>query len=121
MGEKKCANHPKVAAAADCTQCRKPICPSCTMVTPMGRFCSSECSMVHRETKTKLRPGEASGGGGVKAVLFLVLLLVLSAVLVHTFRGKNPTLNKIDVVGRLLGDKGVKPASDVERPKPHGP
>lgn len=121
MGEKKCANHPKSVAAAECTQCRKPICPSCTMVTPMGRFCSSECSMIHRETKTKVRAGEPSGGGALKAILFFILLFVLAAVLIHTFRGKNPTLNKLDIVGRLLGDKGVKPASDTERPKPATP
>lgn len=123
MGAKNCLNHPKVPAATTCTQCHKPICPSCTMVTPMGRFCSSECSIVNRETKTKMQPtgGSKSGGQGAKAAVLLLLVLILGLVSIHMFKGRNPTLNKIDVLGRVMGDKGVKPMTDSERQRQQQP
>jgi len=85
------------------------------MVTTMGRFCSSECSIINRETKTKLRDGGSKGGGAGKTLLMLLLLLVLGMGAVHLFKGNNPTLNKYDLIGRLLG---VRPVSDAEKQKP---
>jgi hypothetical protein len=110
---KSCINHGNAPAITMCTQCHKPICQSCTMVTPMGKFCSSECSIINRETKTKLK--ESSGGGGgssVKVFVFVLLLVVLGAVCIHMFKGTNQTLHKIDIIGKILGDKGVKPATN---------
>lgn len=110
MGQKNCLNHPNAAAVTMCSQCHKPICQSCTMVTPMGRYCSSECSIINRETKTKLKDGtQSKGGGGAKAIILVLLLVVLAAFGIHVMKGSNPTLNKIDVIGKILGDKGVTP------------
>lgn len=103
MGQKNCLAHPNAPAVTMCSQCHKPICQSCTMVTPMGRFCSSECSIINRETKTKLKDGsQKGGGGGAKAVIFVLLLVVLGLVCVHMFKGANPTMNKIDIIGKFI-------------------
>ncbi|MBI2898977.1 MAG: hypothetical protein HYY17_02220 [Planctomycetes bacterium] len=104
MAAKNCQNHPNAPAATACDQCHKPICASCTMVTSMGRFCSSECSIINRETKTKLGPPK-KGGGGLRAVLVVLLLVVGAMAAVHFMKKRYPALNKYDVVGRLMGVK----------------
>ncbi|MBI2932693.1 MAG: hypothetical protein HYY16_13680 [Planctomycetes bacterium] len=110
---KSCTNHAEAAAVTMCTQCHKPICQSCTMVTPAGRFCSSECSILYKEMKTKLGAGEGRKRGGFGLTLiFFVLLLVAGAFGVHfAARAKQDEpdhwLKKIDVIGRWL-DQGKK-------------
>ena len=101
MGSKNCLNHPNAPALAMCHGCHKPICQSCTMITPMGKFCSSECSVRYRETKQVLKEGEKKGGAG-KAVVLLLLLVVLVLGLAHVFRDKYEILQKIDVIGNYL-------------------
>jgi len=88
-----------------CHQCHTPVCRACTTVTPHGSFCSSECSLRHREFKEKIRTGEVkAGGGGVALKLFLFLLLAVGALAgihVAAVRGFGPARN-VDLVGRLL-------------------
>jgi hypothetical protein len=73
------------------------------MVTPMGRFCSSECSVINRETKTKLRENPAQPKGSSSKVLVLVLLLmVLGTIGIHFARKSHPNLGRYDVIGRAL-------------------
>lgn len=42
-----CINHPGVEATVRCKQCAKPVCGSCVVTGPTGRFCSIECRDRH--------------------------------------------------------------------------
>ena|SRR5688572_3103719 len=75
MGGKFCAVHEKEASVSACRQCGKDLCKSCVMVTPAGTFCSSECSVLHREMKAHDKPAGKSGGVATRFVLFLLFLV----------------------------------------------
>jgi hypothetical protein len=83
MGGRHCAVHESDTAVSACKQCSKDLCKSCVMVTPAGTFCSSECSVLHRELKSHQGgPAKRSSGVGVRLVLF-VLFLVAVAFAIH--------------------------------------
>jgi len=104
---KTCLTHKDTPAITMCSQCHKPICQSCTMVTPAGRYCSSECSIIHKEMTTKLRgPGGRKGSPALKAI-FVLLLLVAIPLVIHLIaldKKDQPDhfLKKIDLIGRYL-------------------
>ena len=87
-----------------CHQCHKPICRSCVVVTPEGSFCSSECTVTFRLVKTKL-----GGGGkpkpsfGSQVVMLVMLSLVLGVMLLHFAARQVESLQKFDMIGKLLG------------------
>ena len=100
MGTKHCAVHNDQPSVSSCRQCGKDLCKSCVMVTPSGTFCSSECSVLHREmagagggTKKK------SSGAGMKLVL-LLLLVVAVAFAIHLM--PSTTGQSYDIIGRIL-------------------
>lgn len=101
---KRCLSHPNQPAITMCHQCHKPICKSCTMVTPHGSFCSSECSIIFREFREKLKASAAARKGGLGLKLVLALFLVMGVfVLIHVgARGGIGPLQGIDVIGRIL-------------------
>lgn len=99
MGEKHCANHENQPAVSSCAQCRKDLCKSCVMVTPAGTFCSSECSVLHREMKAHSGGGKKSSGAAMKLVLVL-LLLVAVAFLIHL--APQTKGSSFDLIGRIL-------------------
>ncbi|MBI4565617.1 MAG: hypothetical protein HY716_13060 [Planctomycetes bacterium] len=98
MASKMCANHPKAPATTQCHQCKKDLCKSCVMVTPSGTFCSSECSILYRETKVQSGREGKKTSAGKKMVLVLLLLLVGAAVAVHLTAKGSP----YDVIGKLM-------------------
>jgi len=106
---KACINHKDAPAATMCHQCHVPVCRSCTTLTPHGSFCSSECSIQHREFGEKLRSGEAkAAGGGLALKLFLGLLVLVGALAtihVAARRGIRPAA-RIDLIGFLLQKVG---------------
>ena len=105
MGGKRCAIHEKEAAVSACRQCSKDLCKSCVMVTPAGAFCSSECSVLHREMHAHAKPVAKSGGAAGKLYLF-VLFLAGAAVALHYLpmtKGQ-----PYDLIGRYL-DKASLP------------
>jgi hypothetical protein len=72
------------------------------MVTPHGSFCSSECSVLFREFKEKMK-GQKKGGGALKFLLFILMLGVLAVLGLHMFRDKLPEqLQQYDILGKLL-------------------
>jgi hypothetical protein len=100
MGGKHCAVHENQPSVSSCKQCGKDLCKSCVMVTPAGTFCSSECSVLHRELKSQGGPAKrTSGGGAMKFVLFL-LLLAAAAFAIHL--APMTTGKPYDVIGRFL-------------------
>ncbi len=100
---KTCLNHANAPAITMCSQCHKPICQSCTMVTPAGRFCSSECSILHKEMTTKLGRGDRKGGGsGAMKAVFVLLLIVAAVFGVHFAARSNESLKKFDLLGRFI-------------------
>jgi len=102
---KACSNHKDAPAATMCHQCHTPVCRSCTTVTPHGSFCSSECSLRHREFGEKIKSGEIRPSrGGLALKLFLGLLVLISGLAVIHFaalRGVAPA-RRIDLIGLLL-------------------
>ena len=102
---KTCVNHKDQPSVTMCHQCHLPLCKSCTMVTPHGSFCSSECSILNREFKEKMRTCEArkpSGGIAIKLFLFLLLVVVgMIGIHVAANKGFGPA-RALDLIGRLL-------------------
>jgi hypothetical protein len=99
MGSKRCAVHDKEFSVSSCRQCGKELCKSCVMVTPVGSFCSSECSVLHRELKSQGGGGRKSSSGAMKGLL-LVLLLVAAAFVIHL--APMTTGKPYDIVGMIL-------------------
>lgn len=99
MGAKRCTMHEDQPAVSACLQCRKDLCKSCVMVTPAGAFCSSECSVLHREMKSHVGAGASSSGAGMKLVLTLLALVAISFV-IHL--APMTTGKSFDVIGRML-------------------
>ena len=98
---KMCLKHRRTPASTMCHQCHNPICRSCVTVTPQGSFCSSECSVLHREMKQRI-PKAVKGTRG-KAILLGLSVILLALFLFHFAFRDNPKLKKYDVIGRLLG------------------
>lgn len=102
---KSCVNHSGQPSVTMCFQCHKPICKSCTMVTPHGTFCSSECSVIHREFKEKLKQSGAikRGGGAGKVVVLFILIAIAATILIHlAARGGVEAVKPFDVIGKYL-------------------
>jgi hypothetical protein len=109
---KTCVNHKEAPSISMCFQCHKPICRSCTVVTPQGTFCSSECSLLNREFKEKQKepkPKDTTGFFTKMAAAFV--LIVVGFMGLHLAASKWPKLKPIDVIGRILdlaGKKGMR-------------
>lgn len=42
-----CVNHPGIEATVRCKQCSRPVCDTCIVTGPTGRFCCPECKQKH--------------------------------------------------------------------------
>lgn len=107
---KTCINHREAPSTTMCHQCHRPICKACTLVTPQGMFCSSECGLLNREFKEKAKEGGTRQGMG-KAVALLQLtgafvLIGLIFVGINAAAQKVPKLKKIDLIGRVVEAMG---------------
>jgi hypothetical protein len=108
---KTCVNHKETPSVTMCFQCHRPICKSCTLVTPQGSFCSSECGLLHREFKEKLKepkPKETAGAFTKMAAAFVLVVVFFMGI--HGLAGKVPKLKPIDMIGRILRVMGTKGA-----------
>jgi len=110
---KACVNHKERPAATMCHQCHSPVCKACTTVTAHGSFCSSECSLLNREFKERVRAGgvvRAPGGMAIKLCLF-ALILIVAMVGIHMAANRGVAfVRPIDLIGRLLGKmEALKP------------
>jgi hypothetical protein len=100
---KTCLNHKDQTAVTMCHQCHKPLCKSCTMVTSHGSFCSSECSILFREFREKMKAGGPQKSGAGKKLVFFILLLVAAVILIHLAATNGVEIaRKFDILGRLL-------------------
>lgn len=103
---KACANHKEQPAATMCHQCHVPVCKACTVVTAHGSFCSSECSLLNREFKERIRAGGTAGAPGGVAIKFCLFALILLVAMVGIHMAANrgaAFVRPIDLIGRLLG------------------
>lgn len=98
MPAKTCANHEKEAASASCHQCQKPLCKQCVMVTPAGTFCSSSCSMLHREMKGMGDRKKKGSGMGAKLVLTILCVVIVGAAAAHFLAPGT----QWDVIGKFM-------------------
>lgn len=51
----KCSRHPKIETNLRCGKCDRPICPKCTIQTPVGARCP-ECAKLNRLPTFKVSP-----------------------------------------------------------------
>lgn len=101
----RCLKHKDQNAITQCNQCHKPLCKSCTMVTPQGSFCSSECSILSREFKARFaagKPRRASFAMKFIGVILFVFAIFLAVHGAHRF-GNVEIAGKFDIIGRVLG------------------
>jgi hypothetical protein len=108
---KTCVNHKETPAITMCFQCHRPICKSCTVVTPQGSFCSSECGLLNREFKEKLKepkPKDTTGFLTKTAAAFVLVVVFFMGI--HWLASKVPKLKPIDMIGRILRVMGTKGA-----------
>ena len=106
---KTCINHHNQTSVTMCHQCHNPLCKSCTMVTPHGTFCSSECSVLFREFKEKLKVGAGQKSSIGMKLVFLLLLGIAALIGIHVASEKGVgAVKKLDVIGMLLESAGVE-------------
>ena len=99
-----CANHTSQVSITMCHQCHKPLCKSCTMIAPHGSFCSSECSVIYREFKTKMSAGRRkNAGSGMKIVAAFLAIGFLLLVVHVAARGGFDLAKKVDPIGWVIG------------------
>ncbi len=82
-----CINHPGVSATARCKQCGKPLCPACTVSTPLGTFCSDVCrekfeNFSKRVQELEQRSSKAKWNVGVYVRKILSFLISVAVILV---------------------------------------
>ena len=53
----QCATHPRVETMLGCGKCAKPICPRCSVATPVGFRCES-CAQVRKNPMLVMNAGE---------------------------------------------------------------
>ena len=108
---KTCVNHKETPSITMCFQCHRPICKSCTVVTPQGSFCSSECGLLNREFKEKLKePKPKDTAGFLTKTAAAFVLVVVFFMGIHWLASKVPKLKPIDMIGRILRVMGTKGA-----------
>ena len=101
---KTCLNHPDAPATTMCHQCHHPICKACSLVSPQGIFCSPECSILHRDAKSRLQekgPKEMTRLETILKLLVAFVLICLGFGGIHMAAERVPKLKKIDLIGRL--------------------
>ncbi|MHC4605679.1 MAG: hypothetical protein ACYTAF_01930 [Planctomycetota bacterium] len=107
---KHCLNHSDRAAVTMCRKCHRPVCASCVTATPLGSFCSSECSALFREFRDHF--GAASQAGSKGKVVILAVLILFAAVFgIHFLARGIPFLRTVDLLGPVVG----YPDEDVRR------
>ena len=106
MGGRSCHRHPDATAGAVCRHCTRPMCVSCTMVTPAGMFCSPECGLLHREGVAGPGKGKTAGGQGAKIAILVLLALVFGVMAIHLLKKRVPALERWDLIERVKGVSG---------------
>jgi len=102
---KTCINHRETPSSTFCHQCHVPICKACSIVSPQGTFCSPECSVLHREMKSKLAEPALKGMPKLEGLLKMVAAFTLVCIGlfgIHMAALRVPKLRKADMIGRLL-------------------
>jgi hypothetical protein len=82
-----CINHPAIEAVARCKQCMKPVCKTCIVDGPMGKYCSASCKEKHEMYVKKAQDAELtrrkpSHSGKIKELIakLIILLVVLAGL-----------------------------------------
>jgi hypothetical protein len=100
---KLCLTHKDRPAATMCHRCHRPICTSCTLVSPDGSFCSSECNVLYRQFKAANPRGAPSGHWAGKLAGIVLCVVLLLAGIHLAARAGIGAAKPFDLVGRLLG------------------
>lgn len=96
-----CINHPGVEATVRCKQCGRPVCNTCVVIGPTGRFCSAGCQQRHHTFTQRAQQLEGKARTGVfmrvrKAVgVVIIIAAVASAVLFVGYMFEIPVLKDI--------------------------
>lgn len=81
--ESACINHVHIPATVRCKQCSKPVCDTCIVPGPLGRYCSAACKEKHEHFHQRVQKMDAKAGTAsfTKVKTFVTTLIVLGAVL----------------------------------------
>lgn len=75
-----CARHPDTPTRLSCTACHTPICPRCSVATPVGQKCP-DCARLPRSARARGKPRQYvkafAAGLGVVVVVALLLQVVI--------------------------------------------
>ncbi len=88
-----CINHPGVEATVRCKQCGTPVCDTCVVQGPTGRFCSAACKEKHQAfmARSQQLEGKARSSFGARFrkvggfILLVAVVLVAVAVAATIF------------------------------------
>lgn len=77
-----CINHPGIEATVRCKQCGKPVCDTCVVIGPSGRFCSAGCQQRHLAfvQRAQQLDGKARTGVFMRVRNAVGALIVIAAV-----------------------------------------
>ncbi|HNR29355.1 MAG TPA: B-box zinc finger protein [Candidatus Hydrogenedentes bacterium] len=107
-----CINHPGVEATVRCKQCGTPVCNTCVVIGPTGRFCSAACQQRHVAFTQRAQQFEGKGRSNVFMRLrnvvgaLIVVAAVAGAVLVVGYMFEVPVLKDIAQKALVLIGKG---------------
>ena len=78
-----CINHPGVESTTRCKQCGRPVCNTCVVQGPTGRFCSAPCKQKHETFSQSAQAQDVKGRKPLftQAKNFVVTLIIVAAVL----------------------------------------
>lgn len=78
-----CARHPDTRTRLSCTACGAPICPRCSVATPVGQKCP-DCARLPRSARARGKPQQyakaVAAGLGVVALAAVALQFIITTV-----------------------------------------
>lgn len=99
--EAACINHPTIHATIRCKQCSRPVCDSCVVQGPLGRYCSTVCKEKHQHFHQQVQTMDTRARGAsfakVKSMISTFLVLVAVLVVVGVFA----TLVEVPILSNL--------------------
>lgn len=97
-----CINHPGVEATVRCKQCGQPVCDTCVVQGPTGRFCSVACKEKHQAfmARSQQLEGKARSSFGVR--LRKTLGLIVGILVVFGAVGVVATVFEVPVLSGLV-------------------
>ena len=104
MANKLCLTHRDRKASSFCHRCHKPICTECTLVTSQGSYCSSECHVIARDFREKMRkePGQRPTSFLKKAAIGIFVIALIFVIVCFLFGDKLGLPNPLEWFNQMI-------------------